>query len=97
MGKKSREKAERNTLAGLVALRREIGPKGLRFSVGIEPGAENPILLQFKTGDRIILPTCWDVPSARAMAKALNKYCDLHESGQAQVRTLPKLSASTPR
>lgn len=82
MGKQSRAKAERQAVADLVALQREIGPNGLKFGVGIEPGSANPILLQFKAGDKIILPTCWDVRSARAMAKSLNKYCDLHESGR---------------
>lgn len=80
MGKKSREKNERQAMAGLVALRNDVQQQGgIRFGVGIEPGNERPILLHFKVGDKTVLPSNWDVPSARAMAKGLTKYCDIAE------------------
>lgn len=79
MGKKSRQKNERLAMAGLKAMRHDIGSNGLRFGVGIEPASPQPILLQFKAGEKTVLPTCWDVASARAMANSLLKYCEIAE------------------
>lgn len=87
MGKKSREKRDRDAQPAPVGLHH-----GVTFQVGIEPGHSLPIMLHFAVNGRTIFPSRWSAADARNIALALLKYVEVYGRYQQadQLTTAPE-------